>query len=308
MALTTTKLVHANSNSTGVAPTAGQMVQGQIAINNTDANIFIKDAANNIVIAASAAGHAAALAAVQTVNGESPVAGALTLTAANIGANGVVPLGADQKIAAEYLPASVVGALTYQGTYNATTQVPALPAATTNKGAYWVVSTAGTSQGLTLTVNDWIISNGTAYEKIDGQNDVSSVAGRTGAVVLTVADVSGAAPLAAPAFTGSASFAGAVTVQAPTVDTNPATKLYVDTAIAAAPGSGTVTSVNVTSGTTVITATGGPVTESGAIALDLATQALGLVLAGPVSGADAKPTFRALVPTDIPTLDEGTYA
>ena len=47
---------------------------------------------------------------------------------------------------------------------------------------------------------------------------------------------------------------------------------------------------------------GSPVTSSGTIALSLATQSANRVWAGPSSGADAAPTFRALVSDDIPSL------
>jgi hypothetical protein len=52
-----------------------------------------------------------------------------------------------------------------------------------SKGDYYVVSVAGTQFGLSFAVGDWIISNGTAWEKVDLTDAVSSVFGRTGAVV-----------------------------------------------------------------------------------------------------------------------------
>jgi hypothetical protein len=52
-------------------------------------------------------------------------------------------------------------------------------------------------------VGDIVAFNGTTWDKIDGiSSEVVSVAGRTGAVTLTPADISGVAPLASPAFTG----------------------------------------------------------------------------------------------------------
>lgn len=69
--------------------------------------------------------------------------------------------------------------------------------------------------------------------------------------------------------------------------------------VAPAGSGGTVTSVDVTSATSVITTAGGPVTTSGAISLDLAAQTAGQVLAGPVSGGSAVPAFRTVRPTDM---------
>lgn len=69
-----------------------------------------------------------------------------------------------------------------------------------------------------------------------------------------------------------------------------------DTAVG---GVGTVTSVGL-SAPSILSVAGSPVTSTGTLALSLATQAANLVFAGPTSGGDAAPTFRALVAADIP--------
>ena len=66
-------------------------------------------------------------------------------------------------------------------------------------------------------------------------------------------------------------------------------------------GSGTVISVGL-SLPSIFNVTGSPVTGSGTLSATLVNQNANLVLAGPVSGAAGTPTFRALVPLDIPTL------
>lgn len=66
-------------------------------------------------------------------------------------------------------------------------------------------------------------------------------------------------------------------------------------------GSGTVTSVDV-SVPSFLTSSGGPITTSGTIAITLNDEPANTVFAGPASGADAPPTFRALVPADVPGL------
>lgn len=63
---------------------------------------------------------------------------------------------------------------------------------------------------------------------------------------------------------------------------------------------GTVTSVSMTV-PSILAVAGSPVTTTGTLAVTLATQVMNLVFAGPGSGADAAPTFRALVANDIPT-------
>lgn len=64
-------------------------------------------------------------------------------------------------------------------------------------------------------------------------------------------------------------------------------------------GGGTVTSVAVNSTSALLAVSGSPITTSGTITLTTPNQAAGLVLAGPVSGPAAAPTFRALEASDI---------
>lgn len=81
-------------------------------------------------------------------------------------------------------------------------------------------------------------------------------------------------------------------------------------------GSGTITIASSSSGGTVtsvglslpsfITVTNSPVTGSGTLTGTLATQSPNLVFAGPSSGGAVAPTFRSLVSTDIPTLNQNT--
>jgi len=89
-------------------------------------------------------------------------------------------------------PLIVSGTVNYDGTWNASTNTPTLnnPPAASTKGDYYVVSTAGTQFSITFAVGDWIISNGTAWEKVDLTDAVSSVFGRTGAVVGVSTDYS----------------------------------------------------------------------------------------------------------------------
>lgn len=64
---------------------------------------------------------------------------------------------------------------------------------------------------------------------------------------------------------------------------------------------GTVTSVAL-SLPNVFSVSGSPVTSSGTLSASLASQAANYVWAGPTTGSDAAPTFRALVAADIPSL------
>lgn len=84
------------------------------------------------------------------------------------------------------------GQVVYKGTWNAATNTPTLltPPAATSKGNYYVVSAIGTQFGISFAIGDWIISNGTSWEKVDLTDAVSSVHGRTGAVVGVSTDYS----------------------------------------------------------------------------------------------------------------------
>jgi hypothetical protein len=90
--------------------------------------------------------------------------------------------------------ASVAGGLSYQGTWNATSNTPTLASGTGTNGYYYIVATAGSTNldGLTdWQIGDWLLFNGTNWQKIDQTNLVTSVAGRTGAVTLSNTDISG---------------------------------------------------------------------------------------------------------------------
>lgn len=74
-------------------------------------------------------------------------------------------------------------------------------------------------------------------------------------------------------------------------------------------GSGTVNSVAMTMpGAIFNTAVpGSPITTSGTFAPTLLTQTANTVLAGPATGSAATPTFRAMVPSDLPVATSSTF-
>ena len=107
-------------------------------------------------------------------------------------ANGVASLDGSGTVPVSQLPAAVLGALSYQGTWNASTNTPTLVSSVGTKGYYYVVSVAGSTNlnGITdWQVGDWAVYNGSAWQKIDNTDAVTSVNGYTGTVVLTAADV-----------------------------------------------------------------------------------------------------------------------
>lgn len=114
-------------------------------------------------------------------------------------ANGVAELDGSGTVPTSQLPAAVLGAVKYQGSWNASANSPTLASGAGTQGYYYVVGTAGSTNldGITdWKVGDWAIYNGTAWQKIDNTDAVTSVAGKTGAVTLVASDVSGLATVA----------------------------------------------------------------------------------------------------------------
>ena len=96
---------------------------------------------------------------------------------------------------------ALVGGVTYQGTFDASS-----PADLSNasKGDLYIISVAGTYQGQSWAVGDHLLINAdmggtldpSKIDKVDNTDAVTSVAGRTGAITLSTADVSGLATVA----------------------------------------------------------------------------------------------------------------
>jgi len=106
------------------------------------------------------------------------------------------------------------GFVNYEGTWNASTNTPTLVSSVGTKGDYYVVSVTGSTNlnGITTwTQGDWAIFNGTAWEKVDNTDLVTSVAGRTGAITLTTADVSGLGTIATQAASNVSITGGSIT-------------------------------------------------------------------------------------------------
>ncbi len=112
------------------------------------------------------------------------------------------------------------GQLSYQGTWNASTNTPTLASGVGTQNYYYVVSVAGSTNldGITnWNPGDWAIFNGSVWQKIDTTDAVVSVNGQTGAVVLVVGDISGAVPntvnvLAGTGMSGGGALTGNVTI------------------------------------------------------------------------------------------------
>lgn len=88
--------------------------------------------------------------------------------------------------------AKKLGVIEYKGVWDASQNSPQLTNGTGTRNDYYIVSVPGATNldGTTdWKSGDWVIFNGTVWQKIDTTDEVSSVAGRTGAVVLAKTDV-----------------------------------------------------------------------------------------------------------------------
>lgn len=88
---------------------------------------------------------------------------------------------------------SLVGGLQYQGTWNANTNSPTITSGVGTEGYFYIVNVAGntTIDGVSgWQVGDWIVFDGTAWQKVDNTDSVTSVNGFTGAVTLTTTNIS----------------------------------------------------------------------------------------------------------------------
>jgi len=132
--------------------------------------------------------------------------------------------------------------LSYQGTWNATTNTPTLASGTGTNGYYYIVATAGSTNldGITdWQIGDWLLFNGSNWQKIDQTNSVSSVAGRTGAVTLSTSDISGLGTIATQAASSVTVTGGTIngtTVGATTPASGAFTTLTASTAIGVSSG------------------------------------------------------------------------
>ena len=177
---------------------AGQvLVSGGAGAPTWGSALLVVDQPANVVYAGPAAGAAAPTAFRALVNADLPASGVSANTYGSSTAIPVLTVNAKGVITSA-TTASFTGGLSYQGSWNASTNTPTLTSSVGVNGYYYIVSVAGSTNlnGITdWQVGDWAIFNGTVWQKIDQTNLVSSVNGQTGVVVLTQTDIAGTASL-----------------------------------------------------------------------------------------------------------------
>ena len=167
--------------------------------------------------------------------------------------------------------AAITGALVYQGAWNALTNTPTLTSSVGTSGYYYAVSVAGTTNlnGITdWQVGDWAIFNGTAWQKIDQTNTVTSVNGQTGIVSIAYADLAGTVPTWNQDTTGTAAKANALNSATTVVNVSSSTAPTLGQVLTATSGTAATWQTPAPGGVTSVTATS-PIASSGGATPDI---------------------------------------
>jgi hypothetical protein len=214
-----------------------------LAIANTTVTAAAYGSASKTLTATvNAQGQLTALADTNIAITNTQVSGLGTASTKDAGvALGVATLDSSGKVPVSELPAAVLGALSYQGTWDASTNTPTLTSSVGTKGYYYVVSVAGSTNlnGITdWLVGDWAVYNGSVWQKVDNTESVSSVNGQTGAVVLTASSV-GAVPTTRTITAGTGLTGGG--------DLSADRTLAIDSTVATLTGTQTLTNKTLTS-------------------------------------------------------------
>lgn len=168
-------------------------VDGQVYFNTTDKKVYYYNSATTswkailIEVAGSSVPTDASQANWNTAYGWGDHASAgYQVTSQKGAANGYASLDSGGKVPASQLPSSL---MEYKGVWNASTNTPTLANGTGDTGDVYRVSVSGIqnlgSGNITFDVGDYVIYNGTVWEKSDTTDAVSSVNGLTGAVTLS---------------------------------------------------------------------------------------------------------------------------
>ena len=184
------------SNTTGVFSISQATTSTDGYLSSTDWNTFNnKQAAGSYITALTGEATASGPGSASVTLSTSAVTGKL-LTGLNLTGGGTIAatdsiLQAFGKVQNQI--SGLAGGVTYQGTWNASTNTPTLTSSVGTKGYYYIVDVAGSTNlnGITdWKIGDWAIFNGSTWDKVDNTDAVSSVNGFTGAVSLTTSNIS----------------------------------------------------------------------------------------------------------------------
>lgn len=185
MALITSEWLAADAvNDTNFKLTNNNYMKSRNAADDGDVNI-VKVNASDVIEFASVPQVTADPSAANDLVRKSYLAAYQLLSEKNA-SNGYCPLDAGGKVPAANLAASVMNFL---GAWNANTNSPSLADGTGDAGDIYRASVAGTSDlgsgSLTFGVGDWVMYNGSIWQRSPATDAVTSVNSLTGAVSLT---------------------------------------------------------------------------------------------------------------------------
>lgn len=130
-------------------------------------------------------------------------------------AGGYAPLDATGKLPANMIPDSITGGVTYKGVWDASSGTA--PNGSPLNGWYYKVSVAGTTNidgNDEWNIGDWIIYNGTAWDRIQNSERISSVQGQVaGDVVITDTNVDHQIGITIPAWISAIYTAGRASIR-----------------------------------------------------------------------------------------------
>lgn len=167
------------TNATNAAATATTKAS-EASTSATNAATSATNAANSATAAGTSETNAAASAATATTQASNAATSATNAATSAGQASTSATNAATSEANAASSAAAAAGAMKFQDTWNASTNIPAIPAAAlANKGHYYIVSTDGTTNidGISdWKANDWIVSVGTSWKKIDNTEPVATEA------------------------------------------------------------------------------------------------------------------------------------
>jgi len=186
-----------NDMAFGSQGLAGQvLISGGAGAYTWGSALIQTDQPANVVFSGPASGADAPTGFRSLVNADLPNSGASAGTYGSATAIPVITVDA-KGVVTGATTTSFQSGLSFQGTWNASTNTPTLASGSGTAGFYYIVSVAGTTNldGVTdWQIGDWAVFNGTAWQKLDQTNSVTSVNGQTGVVNLTkIANVEGGA-------------------------------------------------------------------------------------------------------------------
>lgn len=210
--------------------------------------------------------------------------------------NGVATLDSGGKVPVTQLPNSIMD---YKGTYDITTNTPTLVNGTGNAGDVYINTAAGTRDfgagPITVAVGDWLVYDGSVWQKTVNSNAVASVNGYTGIVVLTKSDIglSNVENTALSTWTGSGNITTVGTIGSGTWNGTPIADTYLSSSFVKTNGTTPMTA-NWNAGTYRITT--GNITSTGDALINGLTVGIGSYT-GSVPSPNVAVGFQTLLST-----------